>query len=147
VETFIPVPVPIPGFKWGFSNFVVLMSLSTLDGRSTLWIVVVKVLLGNFLAGKFLSPVFFLSFFGNISGALSMIILSKMRLFGYIGISVGGAFSNNLVQIGLSSVWLLRSVYIWYFFPYIALIGTISGVLNAILAKGGEQWFRTYRRT
>jgi len=147
VETFIPVPVPIPGFKWGFSNFVVLMSLMALDTRGVLWVVVLKVLLGSFLTGKFLSPVFFISFFGNVSGALAMIAVSKTSCFGYIGISVIGAFASNLAQIGICGVWLLRSAYIWYFFPYIAVMGTVSSVLNALVAKGGEQWFQTYQRT
>ena len=146
VESAVPVPVPIPGFKWGFSNFVVLMSLTMLGTRDVLWIVIFKVLLGNFLSGKFLSPVFFISCFGNLSGVLSMIALSKTRCFGYIGISVIGAFANNLAQLAVCGVWLLRSVHIWYFFPYIALMGTVSGVLNALMAKGGEQWFRTYRK-
>lgn len=140
IESFIPVPIPIPGFKWGFSNFIFLLGLTFLDHKSLLWIVLVKVLLGNFLAGKFLSPAFFLSFFGNFGGAFLMIILAKTQKFGYIGISVAGAMMNNLMQVWICSEWIFRSRLIWLFFPYIMAIGTLAGVFNALLAKGGEEW-------
>jgi heptaprenyl diphosphate synthase len=144
-ENLIPVPVPIPGFKWGFSNFIILLSLSFLDFRSILWIVALKIILGNFLAGKFLSPAFFLSLSGNLGSFLSMAFLAKLNKFGYVGISITGALMNNVAQISLCSILFFRSPYIWYFFPYILFAGIFTGFLNALLAKGGEQWIKNNR--
>ena len=54
VESFLPLPVAIPGARWGFSNFPLLLSVVTDVGlTNTLYIALLKTLLGSILSGRF----------------------------------------------------------------------------------------------
>ena len=51
VETFIPLPLPVPGIKLGLANIVVLMALETMDVKSAALIALIKVIAAGFLFG------------------------------------------------------------------------------------------------
>nr|WP_206076086.1 Gx transporter family protein [Marinitoga lauensis] len=80
LETLVPFPIPLPGARWGFSNFAILYSLSydqtLLNG---LYIAIFKSILGALLAGKFLSPTFFMGLSGSIIAAISMYLIIKTK--------------------------------------------------------------------
>jgi uncharacterized membrane protein len=76
-------------------------------------------------------------------GTISVIVMSvlfKIKLNGLAGISIAGAFFNNFVQLSIASVFFLRNAYVFYFLPYIAIIGTISAFFNSVIALEGTKW-------
>ena len=52
IETFIPLPVPVPGIKLGLANVAVLVALELIDVKSALFVAAIKVLAAGFLFGN-----------------------------------------------------------------------------------------------
>ena len=51
IESMIPIPVPIPGFKLGLSNIVGLIALYLFDEKVMLEVNLMRVLLASLLRG------------------------------------------------------------------------------------------------
>jgi len=140
LESFVPLPVPIPGLKWGFSNAVVLMVLGLFGPKNAIIVTVCKGLLGSLLAGRLFSPAFFLGTVGGVGGASTMALLFRANRFGLVGISLGGALVNNLLQLTLAATWLLGNQGVFLLTPLVVLMGSFSAIANAFLARGGLRW-------
>ncbi|MEJ5257893.1 MAG: Gx transporter family protein [Fervidobacterium sp.] len=127
------IPFPVPGGKWGFSNFLVLYlsAFSTLSDAVLL--AVSKSLLGSVLSGSIFTPGFFMGFFGSITAALVQSVLSRLTPFSVLGLSIVGMVTNNLVQFLVGSV-LIGSRAIYVLLPLVLVLGTFSAVANAYLA-------------
>lgn len=52
VETFIPLPIPIPGAKIGLANIAILIALETTGAKSAFAIAVIKTLVTGFMFGS-----------------------------------------------------------------------------------------------
>ncbi|QTA38839.1 Gx transporter family protein [Thermosipho ferrireducens] len=135
VETIIPYPVP--GGKWGFSNFVVLFSAVNLGVIPAIVVATLKSLLGSLFTGTLFSPAFMMGFTGVLFAAILQGILARLFIFGYVGLSIGGMIVNNLVQLLIGS-FLIKSSAIYAFLPVMMFLGTISAIANAYLAKKME---------
>jgi len=138
-EMFVPPLLPVPGFKWGFSNFVLLIVITSRTVREALLVAVLKGVIGTLLAGRFLSPAFFLGLFGSISSVFIMAILMKQR-FGLIAVSVTGAFINNMIQLLIAALVFIGSFRLFHLAGYLVIIGSITGFVNALLCFGGILW-------
>lgn len=136
LETLVPFPIPLPGARWGFSNFIILYSLNY-DGilLNGLYIAIFKSILGSLLAGKFLSPTFFMGFFGSIIATIFMFLTIKTKKFGIIGISEIGAVFNNLTQVTFGWLFIVKSAGIFWYLPQMILFGTFSALANAFVVK------------
>ena len=89
LEFMVPPPIPVGGFKWGFSNFILLMTLYQFGIREAFIVGMLKVLVASFFSGRFLSPGFFMGLSGTFSSLLIMSLLFRGR-FGMMVISVSG---------------------------------------------------------
>ena len=135
-ESFLPMPFAVPGAKWGFSNFPLLMGLMLkLNLGELILISISKSILGSILGGRFLSPSFFMGFFGNIVAVLSMYFAKQTSFFGILGISEIGAFFNNLTQVTVAWLLIIKSKGIFFYLPYMLLFGSIAAFANALLTK------------
>jgi heptaprenyl diphosphate synthase len=104
------IPFPVPGGKWGFSNFLVLY-MSVFSGLSdAVLLAVSKSLLGSILSGTI-----------------------KFNFLSVFGISFLGMVTNNLVQFVIGS-FLIGSNAIFIFLPLVMTLGTFSAFANAFLA-------------
>ncbi|MBO8139224.1 MAG: Gx transporter family protein [Thermosipho sp. (in: Bacteria)] len=136
IEKYIPYPVPAG--KWGFSNFVVLFAAINLGIIPAVIIGALKSLIGSIFTGAIFTPTFFMGFFGIIVAAIVEGLLSKTKFLGYIGLSFLGMFFNNLTQVYIGSL-LISSNAIFSFLPLMIILGTISSIANAYLAKKMEE--------
>ncbi|KLO24298.1 heptaprenyl diphosphate synthase [Marinitoga sp. 1197] len=136
IETLVPFPIPLPGARWGFSNFAILYSLNY-DGIliNGLYIAIFKNILGSLLSGKFLSPTFFMGISGSLVATLIMYVAIKTKIFGIIGISESGAIFNNLTQVIIGWLFIVKSVGIFWYLPQMVLFGTFSAMANAFVVK------------
>jgi len=141
LETVIPPPVPLGGFKWGFSNSIILMILIIMGEKEGFTAAVLKVVVSNLLTGRFLGPSFFLGLGGSLSSVYMMSMLMKSK-FGLIAVSVFGSFTSNLVQILLAAMLFIGSLKVFYLSGYIIGVGVFTGFLNAIIAYGGIKWMK-----
>lgn len=132
VESFVPFPVP--GGKWGFSNFLVLYISYYGVLTDALLLALSKSILGSILSGSFLTPGFFMGFLGSLAAAVVQNLISKTKIFSIFGVSIIGMAANNLVQFLVGSI-LIDSSAIYVLLPVVLFFGTFSAIANAYLAK------------
>jgi len=137
VETFLPMPIPVPGARWGFSNFPLILSVVSGVGlRNTIYIALLKTILGSLLSGRFLSPMFWMGLGGAISSAITMFLAFKSTdKFGILGISEIGAFFSNFIQLIIAALLIVKSWNIFWYFPYMLFFGIITALINATITN------------
>ena len=132
IETFIPLPVPVPGVKLGLANIVVLVALETLDVKSAALIALIKVLAAGFLFGN---PVMMLySLGGTLLAFVSMAALSRIHGLSVALVSIVGAVLHNVGQLGVASV-ILGTPAVWASLPLLVIAAGITGALSGAAAR------------
>ncbi|MGB9614594.1 MAG: Gx transporter family protein [Fervidobacterium sp.] len=127
------VPFPVPGGKWGFSNFLVLYLSYYCNLQDALLLAVSKSLLGSILSGTIFTPGFFMGFLGSVAAALVQSLVKKLKIFGITGVSLFGMIANNLVQFFIGSL-LIGSSVIYGLLPLVLFLGAFSAIANAYLS-------------
>ena len=139
VETFIPVPVPIPGVKLGLANAVILAALLCMDFKSAFCVALAKVLVAGFLFG---SPVMIAySAVGTVLATLAMGAVAKIPGVHPIPVAMVGAVCHNVGQLLVASV-LLGTGLVWFSAPILFCAACATGALTGALAKGLADAFR-----
>ena len=139
VETFIPVPVPIPGVKLGLANSVILAALLCMDFKSAFCVALAKVLVAGFLFG---SPVMIAySAVGTVFATLAMGAVAKVPGVHPVPVAMVGAVCHNLGQLLVASA-LLGTSLVWFSAPILFCAACATGALTGVLAKGLADAFR-----
>lgn len=125
LEHMIPLPVPIPGAKLGFSNMIILITLYMYGFKSALIVGVLKSFLLMLITGSV--SAFFYSIAGAILSAIAMAISLKYlsKITSFIGISEIGAFFHNLGQILVAMVFM-GNVKMIIYFPALVIMGVFT---------------------
>lgn len=125
LEHMIPLPVPIPGAKLGFSNMVILMTLYIYGFKSALIVGVLKSFLLMLITGSV--SAFFYSVAGAILSSIAMAIAIKGLYKGrsFIAVSEIGAFFHNFGQI-LVAIVVMSNVKMLYYFPALVMMGIFT---------------------
>lgn len=128
-----PVPIPVPGVKFGLANIVVMYALFFLNWKRAAAIVGLKAL-------------FVASVRGVVSGLLSLSggvlsLLVMMALLGifrekisYLIVSIFGAIFHNIGQFVMISL-IYTTLYLWVYLPVLILTGIAAGVLTSTLLR------------
>ena len=124
VETFIPVPIGIPGIKIGLANLVVVIALYKMDILSAYILAVLRVVLAGFLFGNLFSILYSLA--GSLLSVSVMFLLKKTGLFSVVGISFGGGVAHNLGQLLVAAV-VVESYNVFYYVPVLIIAGLLTG--------------------
>ena len=120
LEHMIPLPVPIPGAKLGFSNMIILITLYMYGFKSALIVGVLKSFLLMLITGSVSA------FFYSIAGAILSISLKYLsKIASFIGISEIGAFFHNLGQILVAMVFM-GNVKMIIYFPALVIMGVFT---------------------
>ena len=77
IESMIPVPVPVPGFKLGLANIVGLIAYYLFDARVMLSVNIMRVVLASLLRGMLFGTGFWLSMCGVLLSTLACILARK----------------------------------------------------------------------
>ncbi len=129
IESLLPVPIAIPGIKWGLGNIIILTALYLLDIKSAFLIMMVKVIASTML---FMSPsAFIYSVSGGVLSLLVMIILKKARLY-IVNVSIGGGIFHNIGQLFMAAA-VMRTINVFYYLPVLIISGAVSAVVNGFL--------------
>ncbi|WP_296141932.1 Gx transporter family protein [uncultured Anaerococcus sp.] len=125
IEHMIPIPVPIPGAKLGFSNMIILLTLYFYGLKSALLVGVLKSFLLMLITGSVTA--FFYSFAGAILASISMGLSLKLlnKFSSFIGISEIGAFFHNLGQILVAAVFM-GNIKMLIYFPALVMMGVFT---------------------
>jgi len=141
------LPKPVPFMRLGLANIPIIISFEIFSFKEILILVLLKILSTGLINGTFLSYVFLFSFFGSFVSFISMYLVYKIinqKYISYIGISLIGALSSNLIQIFFSVYFIfgLNSIII---LPTFLLSGLISGFIIGyicVLFKDKSLWFK-----
>lgn len=136
LESFIPIPLPVPGIKIGLANIVILWILYSMNIKAAITISVLRVLLTGFLFGNIYSILF--SLVGATLSLGIMILLKKIKKFSIIGVSIAGGVFHNFGQIIVAMI-VLENAKVMYYLPVLivsgVIFGIIIGIVGAILFK------------
>ncbi len=132
IEALIPFSFGIPGIKLGLANLVVLAALYLFGPVQALLISVVRIFLISITFGSMAALLYSLA--GGLLSFFVMLILSKIKGFSVIGISVAGGVSHNLGQLIVAAL-VVENMNLFFYFPVLILAGVITGLLIGIAVK------------
>ena len=129
-------PRPVPFFRFGLSNIVILLILRDFKFFDILCMLILRVFAIGILHGTIASYVFLFSLSGALGSLCvqwTVIKVLKQRI-GLLGISIIGSAISNAVQIACSVFFVfgLSSIIIA---PYLLLLGFISGAIVGWIAE------------
>lgn len=133
-ESFIPLPVMIPGARLGLANIVVLVTIVSFGYKEGLIVAMLKSVLLVLVTGSVSSFIF--SFTGTLLSSLGMILAHKFlsKQLSLIGISEIGSFLHNLGQV-FAAMFVLKNPMIISYFPFLAGLGLFTGYFVGISAN------------
>jgi heptaprenyl diphosphate synthase len=128
VESWLPLPLPVPGIKLGLANIVSLITIAIFGWRDAIYVVVIRVFLASLFGGVFLGPAFAMSMSGAIVSTLIMAYayVSWHSTFSFVGISILGAVIHNIAQIMMAALVVSSLTLLWYL-PYLILFAVPTG--------------------
>ncbi len=134
-ERFIPLQlvIPLPGIKLGLANIVTLVALSLLGWKDTVWIVLLRCIMGAVFGGGISGLLFSLT--GGLLSLCVMTLAGKTSCFSIYGISILGSAAHNIGQICAAMV-LMQTVYIGAYLPYLLIVALFTGFATAAAASG-----------
>ena len=131
-ERFIPVAPGIPGVKLGLANTVLLYAVYLMGAKSAMLLMLAKVVLSGFLFAGLSGMLYSLA--GGLLSLCVMLLLSRLKDVGIIGVSVGGAVSHNIGQIAVACM-VVESRAVLGYLPVLMISAVITGTLTGIAAK------------
>lgn len=142
IEHFIPLQmfIPLPGVKLGLANIVTLMALFFLGMKSAFTILILRCILGAVFGGGISGLAF--SVVGGVFAMTTMCIFKHCREISVYGVSMLGAAAHNMGQI-LVAVFLMGSVYVIGYLPYLLLVSVFTGMATGSLCSGIFRILRT----
>ena len=132
VESLFPAFVAIPGVRIGLANLAVIFALYTLGFGEAFAISLLRVVLSSLLFGTVLSLAY--SAAGAVLSIIVMSLLKRTRLFVVAAVSVCGAVSHNLGQIGVACL-ILNAKGLLYYIPVLVISGVASGLIIGLTAS------------
>lgn len=137
VESWLPVPVPIPGVKLGLANIITVVAVYRFRPGQVTALVAVRLLLGSFFAGSMSALMF--SGAGALLCLAGMFFLSKVLTEKYIPLcSVLGAILHNIGQITVA-IGVMRDIKVVVYLPILLVTGCIAGVFTGLCARAVER--------
>lgn len=134
-ESWLPVPIPIPGVKLGLANIVTLVALLWLGSGVAVSIVIGRVLISSFLSGSIMGPSFIMSLTGAITSLLIMDFTYRYgnKYFSIVGISVIGAAIHGVSQL-LAASLMVSSINVLWYIPWLMLFAVPTGIVTGLAA-------------
>ncbi len=130
-EAMIPVPVPVPGGKFGFANIVTFIVLLTDGGKSAVLVAFIRALLGSLLYGGFVHGIY--SVTAAVGSAIVSVVLYKYsNKFSIVGISVSAALVHNFLQVAVAFV-IFSNLAVFTYYPVLMLISIPCGMLTGFV--------------
>jgi heptaprenyl diphosphate synthase len=133
IEAQIPLPFAVPGVKLGIANVITLYAIWTLGRREALAILLIRVFLGNIIAGNVMAMAYSLA-----GGLLCWVIMSLLKpVMGRSQIwlmSILGALGHNAGQLGMVILISGTTTMIWYA-PVLIVAAVVTGAFTGYLTQ------------
>ena len=132
VESLIPLGaiVPIPGFKLGLANVVVMIIFVYSSPADACVVSFLRVLISSVLFGSV--PALWFSFLGAAMSlaALAVMRAVKFRGMSWVGVSVVCAVSHNAGQLIAAATVLGGGLSVAWYFPWLLVMAVICGTVT-----------------
>lgn len=130
IESLLPFFAGIPGAKLGLPNMLIVLLLYLYGRKDALCVNVLRILLSGFLFGNLFSIVYSLV---GASVSFCMMCLARSKKLPIMSASVLGGVFHNMGQFLVAIVLLGAAM--WYYLPYLLIMGMVTGLLNGFLAQ------------
>ena len=134
LESFFPIPIPVPGVKLGFGNIITMIGIAFLGMRDVMFIVIVRCFVVAVLTRGVMMLAFSLT--GGILSALVMGLLYKKfsGVFSVKGISIAGALVHSTAQVVIAS-FILGQFVLMYYLPVLLVSAVITGFITGSIGE------------
>ena len=133
IESMIPVPVPVPGFKLGLANIVALIAYYLFDAKVMLSVNLMRVVLASLLRGMLFGTGFWLSMCGVLLSTLACILARRTPMSIY-GVRVAGSSAHAIGQV-IAVTLIYQQFFMQAILPVLILLGIPTGLFVAHVAK------------
>lgn len=130
LESFIVLPVNIPGIRLGLANIATLMALYMMGPVYALYVLITRVLLSAILFGSATSFIYSLA--GAVISYAAMLVIKRYD-FSIYSVSATGAVFHNVSQIFAAYI-LVENGYVFMYMPALILAGVLAGLLTGYLS-------------
>jgi len=139
-----PLPIPVPGIKFGLSNIAVMYALFFLGAREAYCIALLKGVFSFAVRGAVAG---LLSLSGGVLSITAMLLLLFFfrEKISYTILSVFGAISHNMGQF-LVILLLYSGMNMWPYLPFLLVSGMIAGIITSTLLRFVLPAFRRFHR-
>ena len=130
------LPKPMPFFRLGLANIIILLVLVRYGWQEALLVSAGKVVLGALFTGTLLNFAFMVSACATLVSTILMIgvLRAGKKLFSLLGVSVLGAFTHNMVQLAMVWLFLFTQDEILLLLPFFSLSSVFTGIITGWLA-------------
>lgn len=139
IETMVPVPVPIPGFRFGLANIPALIALYLFTPKTMVQINFIRVLFASLLNGTLFGTGFWLSFTGVTLSTCAVCIAYKKRSMSVFGVSVAGSCFHVIGQV-LAVTLIYQQFLMQALLPILVALSIPTGLCSGWICK--EVWKR-----
>lgn len=136
IESWLPVPIPIPGVKLGLANIVTVVALLWLGRGMAMSIAIGRVLIASLIGGSLMGPSFVMSLAGAITSLFVMDYSFRYgsRYFSVVGVSVIGATFHALSQLFIAAL-LVSSLSVLWYIPWLMVFAVPTGIVTGVAAS------------
>ena len=134
IESQIPIPVPIPGFKLGLANIVGLIALYMYDAKVMLGVNLTRVIVASLLRGMLFAPGFWLSLCGIILSSVAAILAKRFSPMSVYGVSCASSAFHVIGQV-IAVTMLYSQFLMGALLPILLLLSIPTGLFTGMLAK------------
>lgn len=132
IESFIVIPIPIPGIKIGLSNLCVVICLYLFGPVYGIMLSVVKALLCSLLFGNF--NVLMYSLVGAILSSGVMALIMRVKSIHMPVVSACGGVFHNIGQFIVAYI-IFQSKGLLYYLPFLMIFGLLTGLILGIVCN------------
>jgi heptaprenyl diphosphate synthase len=144
VESWIPMPFPVPGVKLGLANIVTMIVIAFFGLGEAVTVVFLRTLLASFFGGG--PTIFLFSLSGGLLSAMVMFFLYKKmsKVMSIIGISIAGAVAHNIGQITVAMI-LMKDASVLAYLPVLLVSSVITGIFVGMASSFLEKALKKSR--
>ena len=121
------------GIRFGLANTISLITINIFGIKEMLFIVLIRLTLGNLIKGTIFGTPFMISAFGLFLSSLAIIILKKFKSSIYF-MSMISAIFHTLGQM-IVVTYLYNEINILYLLPILIILSLATGFLTALISK------------
>lgn len=128
-----PVPMPVPGVKFGLSNIAVMFALFFMAKGQAYTIAVLKALFVVMTRGAIAGLLSLCGGLLSLTVMVLLLLLFKDRI-SYLAISIAGAIAHNLGQF-IAITLIYTGFYMVAYLPVLLISGVVAGFVTATLLR------------